>query len=139
MAEAWLRYHGGDRFEAFSAGLDPTSIHPLTVKVMEEKGIDIGCQRPKDAMEFLGRERFEYVIVVCDEVNRSCPTVFPGVNLRIFWPLEDPAALRGEERERLDGFRNIRDRIEDLIRAWLEQVAKPLCKQNRSRQFDFQE
>ena len=30
MAEALLRRHGGHRYEACSAGLDPTDVHPLT-------------------------------------------------------------------------------------------------------------
>ena len=32
MAEGLLRHHAGDRFEAYSAGLDPTDeVHPCTV------------------------------------------------------------------------------------------------------------
>ncbi|MBW2108480.1 MAG: arsenate reductase ArsC, partial [Deltaproteobacteria bacterium] len=38
MAEAWLRHLAGDRFEAFSAGLEPAGMNPLTVKVMKEVG-----------------------------------------------------------------------------------------------------
>ena len=35
MAEAFLRQHGGERFEAFSAGLEPSVINPLTVQAMD--------------------------------------------------------------------------------------------------------
>jgi len=34
MAEVFLRKYAGDRFNAYSAGLDPTEIHPLTRQVM---------------------------------------------------------------------------------------------------------
>jgi arsenate reductase len=38
MAEAFLRRHGGDRFETASAGFEPSEIHPMTRQVMEEVG-----------------------------------------------------------------------------------------------------
>jgi arsenate reductase len=38
MAEAFLRKYTGDRFEVYSAGLKPSLINPLTVRVMEEIG-----------------------------------------------------------------------------------------------------
>ena len=36
MAEAFLRLHGGDDLQAFSAGLEPVPINPLTIEVMRE-------------------------------------------------------------------------------------------------------
>ncbi len=45
MAEGLLRHHAGDRFEAYSAGLDPTDeIHPCAIEAMREVGIDISDQ-----------------------------------------------------------------------------------------------
>jgi protein-tyrosine-phosphatase len=42
MAEAFLREHGCDRFEAYSAGCAiGDEIHPYTERAMEELGIDI--------------------------------------------------------------------------------------------------
>ncbi len=35
MAEAFLRKYAGDRFEAYSAGMEPKGINPYTVRVME--------------------------------------------------------------------------------------------------------
>ena len=47
MAEGLLRHHGGDRFEAFSAGTEATSVRPEAVQVMAELGIDISTQYMK--------------------------------------------------------------------------------------------
>jgi arsenate reductase len=48
MAEGFLRHLAGDRFEAYSAGIDPTpEIHPCAVEAMSEIGIDISEQYPK--------------------------------------------------------------------------------------------
>jgi arsenate reductase len=123
MAEALLRHHAGDRFEAFSAGLEPKPIHPLTHEVMKEKGIDTTAQRSKDVTEYLGRERFAYLIIVCDGAHRSCPTAFPGVQHRLFWPLDDPAAFEGSHEETLAKFRQVRDQIDARIQDWLNETA----------------
>jgi arsenate reductase (thioredoxin) len=40
MAEALLRMRAGHRFEALSAGLEPTEVHPLMRQVLSEIGID---------------------------------------------------------------------------------------------------
>jgi arsenate reductase len=120
MAEALLRHRAGDRFEVFSAGLEPKPIHPLTHAVIEELGIDTSAQRSKDVTEYLGRERFAYVIIVCDGANRSCPSVFPGVNQRLFWPFDDPASFAGSAEATREKFRQVRDQIDARIQAWLE-------------------
>ena len=122
MAEALLRHRGGDRFEVFSAGLEPKPIHRLTTRVLSEVEIDASPQLSKDVTEYRGRERFEYVIIVCDGANRSCPSVFPGVNRRLFWPFDDPAAFEGSEEATLEEFRRVRDEIDARIRMWLAEL-----------------
>lgn len=47
MAEAFLRKYADQSFDVFSAGLEPKSIHPFTVKVMDEIGVDISSQTAK--------------------------------------------------------------------------------------------
>jgi arsenate reductase len=122
MAEAFLRHYGGERFEAHSAGLEPKEIHPYTVRVMEELGIDLSGQRSKDVMEYLGQRHFSYLITVCAHAEANCPKVFPGVGQRIHWALEDPAAFEGSEEAKLGKFRQIRDEIAERIQTWIDQV-----------------
>ena len=55
MAEGLLKNLAGGKFEAYSAGVDPTSVHPLARKVMEEIGIDISGQQSKSVDEFLDK------------------------------------------------------------------------------------
>ena len=120
MSEAFLRKYGEDRFEPYSAGLSPQPIHPLTVRVMQEAGIDISRQRSKSVREYMGRVHFQHLIVVCEQADRNCPTTFPGMGDRQFSPFEDPAAFAGTDDEELAKFREVRDRIEAWIRAWIE-------------------
>ena len=43
MAEAFWREYGGDEWEVVSAGTKPTGqVHPLALRAMAEKGIEIG-------------------------------------------------------------------------------------------------
>lgn len=121
MAEAFLRKYGGEQFEAFSAGLEPKNIHPLAIQVMQEIGVDISGQTAKGIEIYLGKMFFHYLITVCDDAEKNCPTFWPGVNQRLHWSFEDPAAFEGTEEEKLEKFRTIRDQIEQRIKDWLEE------------------
>ncbi|RJQ41199.1 MAG: arsenate reductase ArsC [Anaerolineaceae bacterium] len=121
MAEAFLRKYGGDRFEVFSAGLEPKEIHPMTIQVMQEIGIDISGQTSKGIDTFLGKVLFQYLITVCDDAEKNCPTIWPGVNQRFHWSFEDPAAFEGADKEKLAKFREIRDKIKQRIKSWVEE------------------
>jgi arsenate reductase len=118
MAEGFLRHMAGDKFEVFSAGVKPTQVNPLAIKVMVEVGIDISKHKSKSAMEFIGQQ-FDYVITVCDNAKQTCP-VFPGKYDKIHWDLEDPAEAQGSEEERLAFFRRIRDEIKNNILAFIK-------------------
>lgn len=121
MAEAFLRRHGGDRFEAYSAGCAAAEeIHPYAVQVMDEVGIDISDQYPRDLGELMGWMHFGYLITVCARAERDCPTVFPGMGLKLSWLFDDPRGVQVPEEERLEKFREVRDQIEEKILYWLE-------------------
>ena len=119
MAEAFLRAYAGDEFDVYSAGLTPTEIHPLTFRVMQERGFDLAGQSAKGLDEFLGKVHFGYMVTVCDRAHEECP-IFPGAGTRILWPFEDPAQANGTEEERLEAFRRVSDAIDERIRHWLQ-------------------
>lgn len=123
MAEAFLRQYAGDRFEAYSAGLDPAEIHPYVHRVMEEIGIDISGQRSKHVKEYMGKLHFGYTITVCSVAEEKCPSVFPGMGQRLHWAFDDPAAFVGSEEEKLEKFREVRDQIDERIKEWLAELA----------------
>ena len=83
MAEAFLRSYAGDRYEAYSAGLEPKEVNPLTRMVMAEIGIDISSQYAKPLKDFMGKLHFGYLITVCAEADEKCPTTFPGIGQRL--------------------------------------------------------
>ena len=117
MGEGFLRSMAGDKFEVFSAGVKPTTVNTLAIKVMAEVGIDISSHRSKSAMVFI-RQKFDYVITVCDNAKQACP-IFPGKYEKIHWDLEDPAEAVGSEEEKSVVFRKIRDQIQKNVSEFL--------------------
>jgi len=119
MAEAFLRTYAGQFFDVYSAGLEAKGINPLTIQVMNEIGVDISGQTSKGVKVYLGKVLFKYLITVCDEAEKNCPSVWPGVNVRMHWSFEDPAKYEGSDEEKLAKFRQVRDQIQAKIRTWL--------------------
>jgi arsenate reductase len=118
MAEALMRRHAGEHFEIHSAGVRPTGINPLTIRVLEEIGLDTGGLRSQGLDEYLGKVHVNRVFIVCAQAQRDCPRIH-GATATEFWPLDDPAAAEGTEEQRLERFREIRDQIDARIRGWL--------------------
>jgi arsenate reductase (thioredoxin) len=123
MAEAFLRHHGGEEFEAFSAGVEPHGINPYTEQVMNEIGISLEGHYSKDLLEYMGKEHFSYLITVCANAEERCPRVYPGVSKRLHWSFEDPASFAGSDEQKLEKFRTVRNQIEDQIKNWIEEMA----------------
>ncbi len=117
MAEGLLRHLVGDQIDVFSADTKPSTVNPLAVRVMQERGLDISPHRSKHLDEFRSQP-FDYVITVCDNAAESCP-VFPGPAQRIHWSFPDPAGVKGDEATRLQAFRQIRNALEAQLRDWL--------------------
>ena len=117
MAEGMLMHYGKDKFEVFSAELEPSYVHPLAIKAMAESGIDLTGQHSKTVNELL-EEEFSYVITVCDSAKERCP-VFPGKYNAIHWSIEDPASAEGTETERMKDFRIVRQDIRERINHFI--------------------
>ncbi|MEJ2599355.1 MAG: MarR family transcriptional regulator [Anaerolineales bacterium] len=105
MAEGLLRAHSGGQVEAFSAGTEPSAVHPMAVRAMAEMGIDISNQRSKSLEVFAGG-RFDHVITVCDRARELCP-VYPGEPVMIHWSISDPVEVTGSVQERMQAFRRV--------------------------------
>jgi len=121
MAEGWARRLHGDKYEAYSAGVEPSALHPLAVRVMKEAGVDISSQTPKH-VRVLKDVGFDYVITVCDSARESCP-LFPGKTKVIHIDFQDPATAQGSEQDRLEVFRRVRDQIRNFVAGLPERLS----------------
>lgn len=123
MAEGLLRAMYGDRYEAYSAGVEATAVDPRAITVMREIGIDISGQRSKSAEEFQGTV-FDLAVTVCDRARQACPIISTQLELPSRSPrarevihksFEDPAQAEGSQEEQLESFRRVRDEIKEWI------------------------
>ena len=76
MGEALLGRFGGEDFRRGPAGTRPKSVHPMTVQVLAEIGIDWRGARAKSVSEMLDQP-FDYVITLSNTAREECPA-FPG-------------------------------------------------------------
>jgi len=112
MAEGLLNQYCGNRFQAYSAGVKKTHVHPLAIQVMKEIDIDISRHRSKLVDEFK-EITFDVVVTVCDQANETCP-FFPGKKV-IHKGFTDPESIVELKNEQLNAFRSIRDEIKQWI------------------------
>ncbi len=122
MAEGLLRHIAGDKFEVYSAGSHPSQLHPASVAVMAEWGIDITHHTAEPIDDYLDTG-MNIGITVCDNAQQSCPT-FPDVVEQIHWSLGDPYHGWGADSEDLPTYRKTRDELKDRIKVFLTEQNK---------------
>lgn len=118
MAHGWLRHLGGERVAVESAGTAPKGLHPLSVRVMAEVGIDIS-KHTSDHVDRYVEQEFDLVLTVCDSAREACP-VFPGAKRMLHRSFEDPDSSGLDEDELLPVFRRVRNEIGEYSRELLD-------------------
>jgi arsenate reductase len=109
-------------FEILSAGTKPEEkVNPYAVQVMKEVGIDISNGYPKSVNLFT-KDKFDYVITVCDGAKEVCPVFTGEVKHRLHIGFEDPADAKGTPEEILPVYRKVRDQIREQFSALLTEI-----------------
>ena len=111
MAEGLARKILGPDVIAQSAGAFASTVNGYAVKVMKEIGIDILRHRSKSVNE-IDLLKVDVVVVLC--IDDVCPPL-TGNTVKLHWPVKDPAAKGYTEEKQLEGFREARDKIQELI------------------------
>jgi arsenate reductase (thioredoxin) len=123
MAAAFLNALAGDRFQAESAGFNPTRINPLVIKAMHEVGMDLSKNETRSVFKLYQEGKlFDYVITVCEESSENQCPVFPGVTRRLNWPFDNPEAFEGTHEEKLKQVRRVRNEIRARIEKWVREL-----------------
>lgn len=114
MAQGFAEALGQGKVEVYSAGSRPSSqIDPLVNEVMKEKNIDLSGKRPKGLNDLPFIEMDYLVTMGCEE---TCPAVL--AKKIIEWEIPDPKG------KTIDFFREVRDLIEDKVKALFEEIEK---------------
>ena len=109
IAHGLLNDSASSEFEVFSAGSHPSKVHPISIAVMEEVGIDISKHTSDHIDDYLNKD-IDIVITVCDNANNACPT-FPENVKRIHWSIDDPFRNWNFDLNQLSTFRKTREEI----------------------------
>jgi len=86
---------------------------------MAEIGIDIPKQESKTLNRYL-TDNSGWVITVYDDAAEACP-IFPGQAPRVHWSLPNPSQAQGDEVQWLAKFRDVLDRLQRLIRDFVQE------------------
>jgi protein-tyrosine-phosphatase/DNA-binding transcriptional ArsR family regulator len=113
IAEALAVARSQGRVEAASAGSHPKPVHANAVRVMRERGVDVGSCRSKH-LSLFAVQQFDYVITLCDKVREACPE-FPGHPGYIHWSTPDPAAPGDDDEATLPAFRELAAEVETRV------------------------
>jgi arsenate reductase (thioredoxin) len=115
FAEYLMKKIGQGRFEAYSAGSQPTgTVNPFAIQVLRHQyNIEPLEARSKSWDEFKDAH-FDIVITVCDRAKESCP-VFPGQPIVAHWSIPDPALATGNDEQKLRQFKDVALQIKRRI------------------------
>ena len=119
IAHGLLKELSSSNFEVFSAGSHPSKIHPISITVMKEIGIDISKHTSNHIDDYLDKN-IDIVITVCDNANNACPTFPENVN-RIHWSIGDPFRNWNFDLNQLSTFRETREEIRSRLLKFIQE------------------
>lgn len=114
MAEGFLRKYA-PQYTVISAGTQPASqLNPLVIQVMDEIGIDITSQKPKQLTDEMIQKSIS-INMGC--MNKElCPSLF--VKDVTDWNISDP------KNKSIEEVRKIRDQIKNEVLNFIKQLEK---------------
>ena len=90
----------------------------MTIEVLKEIGIDASQQKSKSLKKFQGQE-FDLVVTLCGSEEEACPIFLTGKRC-IHQGFKDPSSFNGNNKGKLEYFREIRDDVYH----WIEKEFK---------------
>ncbi len=118
MAEAVVNARMGDRWQAFSAGVEPAGqVNANAIRALAEIGIQ--HQGESKHVDRFIKDDFDVVMTLCDDAAENCP-VWAGRGKREHLSFPDPAKATGTDEEVIAVYRKVLRAIYAKIPALLE-------------------
>lgn len=116
MAEGILKYLHGKSIFVDSVGVRAQEIDGFVIAVMDEIGIDMSKHRSK-TFDDLEDTSFDLIISLSPEAQHKAVEMTRTMACDVeFWPTMDPSIAEGSREERLEAYREVRDRLMERIR-----------------------
>lgn len=139
LSEATLNHLGKGRFEAFSAGSQPSGrVNPYALEELASVGIPCENLSSKSWDRFVGEGAppLDIVITVCDSAaSEPCPVLF-GHFVRAHWGQPDPAAVEGTPIAISEAFRHAHALITYRLLALLKLPVETMGPDELKRALD---
>jgi arsenate reductase len=122
LGEALINHWGQGKFQGFSAGSHPTGrVNPMALDLLNRLGFPTENLRSKDWNEFARPEAppMDFVITVCEKAAAEVCPIWPGQPMTAHWGVADPAAVEGNEKERMMAFRQAFSVLENRVRVFV--------------------
>ena len=111
MAEAITRAGFGHRVFVASAGIRPGEQDPFVTAVMAEQGIDLSGRETR-TIEQIDDTFFDLIVTLTPTAHHVAldheHVEFGDV---VYWPAGDPTVVTGSREQRMEAYREVRDRI----------------------------
>lgn len=105
-----------------SAGTFPSNyVNPMTIRVMQEVGIDISNHTPKHAYKFI-HDEWDHLITVCDDAKKECDLYFNKAKHRIHIGFEDPYSAVGSPEHVHSVYAKVRDEIIEAFQKLYQEI-----------------
>ncbi len=125
MAEGFLKFLHGTRTYVDSVGMRAVDVDGFAIAVMEEMGIDISRHAAK-TFDDLEDDLFDIVITLSPEAHHRALEMTRTSSVEVeLWNTFDPSLVEGNREQRLDAYRQVRDRIFQRIRSRFAPQMKP--------------
>ncbi len=117
MIAALMKHISFNRIDVYSAGIRPKKINPYVKKVLMEIGIDISKEKARSINEFI-HTKWDIIITTTDEARERANTILLG-NTKIHKTFDDPTKTKGNELEKMNAFRILRDEINEWLNEFI--------------------
>jgi protein-tyrosine-phosphatase len=116
MAEGILKYLQGKNIFVDSVGVRAQEIDGFVIAVMDEIGIDMTKHRSK-TFDDLEDSSFDLIISLSPEAQHKAMEMTRTMACDVeYWPTLDPSVIEGTREERLEAYRDVRDKLMMRIR-----------------------
>jgi protein-tyrosine-phosphatase len=125
MAAAMLKQLHGQRIFVDSVGVRAGELDGFAVEAMDEIGLDIAKHKPR-TFDDLEDSSFDLIISLSPEAQHKAVEMTRTMACEVeFWNTFDPSVIEGSREQRLDAYRDVRDRLMHRIRERFPVLGAP--------------
>jgi len=117
MIAALMKHISFNRIDVTSAGVHPKKIDTLTLKVLQEIGVNVENNKARSVNEFI-HTNFDIIITTSVEAREKADNFLQGTT-KIHKEMQDPRNAEGDAFDKENAFRELRDEINEWLNEFI--------------------